>query len=578
MIHGFTHSSPPSVGLAKAGVKRLAWQNVRLWRVLLCGVSLAYATISPALLGSALIGSSAIGVVHAAVLATDTAPTGGSVVAGSASIAKSASQTLITQSSRRAIVNWQDFQVGSAQSVTFVQPSSSAITLNRVLSGNAAIIEGKLSANGNVWVVSPGGVLFGKSAVVNVQGLMATTSDITNNNFMDKNYSFSGATAASITNQGVITTESNGNVVFSAAVVTNEGMIQANLGKVTLAGANDFTVDFNGDGLLKYTVDRQVASALVQNSGTILVNGGKVLLTTGAARKLADGVIKMTGVIEASSATLVGGEVILSGDQIVIGGTIDASGATSGGTIQIGNSSAAKITLLKGAILNTSATIISKIPKTVLKDAGLTSTEVVRSKSAFNNTESDNRATNASTSTTPASTTTTGSTATSASAAVSDTSPSTGTATATQGGLGQTQTAVVVNVPLASAPSSTPLQSNGAPLAVPAVNFAVLLADPLAEPVSPVSPAQGPPTPFEGADTSVTLGIKLVVGTDSTPTPETSVGGPLITKANTPKPAPKSLEVSLLGGLIKSSPLLLGATMPFLISPYLEVADERLMA
>ncbi|MGH7085549.1 MAG: hypothetical protein ACREFN_11230, partial [Acetobacteraceae bacterium] len=67
-----------------------------------------------------------------AQLAPNTQPTGGVVVAGSALIGATVSTTTVTQSSARAAVNWQSFNLGSAATVNFVQPSASAVTLNRV--------------------------------------------------------------------------------------------------------------------------------------------------------------------------------------------------------------------------------------------------------------------------------------------------------------------------------------------------------------------------------------------------------------------------------------------------------------
>ena len=55
-------------------------------------------------------------------------PTGGMVVGGQASISQSATNTAITQTTQRAAINWNSFDVGAKQSVTIAQPSSNAIT------------------------------------------------------------------------------------------------------------------------------------------------------------------------------------------------------------------------------------------------------------------------------------------------------------------------------------------------------------------------------------------------------------------------------------------------------------------
>ena len=130
-------------------------------------------------------------------------PTGGSVVAGSAQISASGATTLINQSTSKAIINWQSFSVGQGGSVQFNQPSSSAITLNRVTGTSASTIDGAIRANGQVWLLNPNGLLFGNGATINVGGLLATTSDIADQDFLGGRYNFSSTGGkGSITNDG----------------------------------------------------------------------------------------------------------------------------------------------------------------------------------------------------------------------------------------------------------------------------------------------------------------------------------------------------------------------------------------
>ncbi|MGC8074506.1 filamentous hemagglutinin N-terminal domain-containing protein, partial [Salmonella enterica] len=67
--------------------------------------------------------------------------------------------------------------------VIFNQPSSSSIALNRVIGTKASDIQGRIDANGQVFLVNPNGVLFGRGAQVNVGGLVASTLDITDAEF-----------------------------------------------------------------------------------------------------------------------------------------------------------------------------------------------------------------------------------------------------------------------------------------------------------------------------------------------------------------------------------------------------------
>ena len=70
------------------------------------------------------------------------------------------------------------FGIGEGESVRFVQPSASSITLNRVTGGDRSGIFGNLNANGQVWLINPNGILFGQNARINVGGLLGTTRDI----------------------------------------------------------------------------------------------------------------------------------------------------------------------------------------------------------------------------------------------------------------------------------------------------------------------------------------------------------------------------------------------------------------
>ena len=155
-------------------------------------------------------------------------PTGGSVVAGQAQISAAGANTLINQTTSKAIINWQSFSVGQGSSVQFNQPNASAITLNRVTGTSPSTIDGAIRANGQVWLLNPNGLLFGNGATINVGGLLATTSDIADQDFMAGRYNFSSTGGkGSVSNSGTITAANGGSVVLSSPSVVNKGLIQA---------------------------------------------------------------------------------------------------------------------------------------------------------------------------------------------------------------------------------------------------------------------------------------------------------------------------------------------------------------
>ena len=270
-------------------------------------------------------------------------PVDGKVVAGSASISqKSPGQLEIVQHSNKAVIDWRGFSIARGEHTQFRQPSSSAIALNRVRGGQASLINGALTANGRIWLINPNGVLFGKGAQINVGSLMATTSDISNDDFMAGRYQFNKPTDnqnAAIVNQGVIEVTEGGSIVLAGQRVSNEGSIKARLGHVVLASGDTFTMDFHGDGLLQFDVGEPVKQqsgnnqALLANSGQIIADGGIVEMTVKTRDTMIDRVINMDGVIQARSVKEKNGVIILSGNsqgQVAVSGSLDASGKASG--------------------------------------------------------------------------------------------------------------------------------------------------------------------------------------------------------------------------------------------------------
>ena len=158
-------------------------------------------------------------------------PMGGKVVSGQAVIQQATqagqSVTTITQTSPKATLNWQSFNVGSGEAVRFVQPSASALSINRISDPNGSKILGKLSANGQVWLINPAGVFFGPGAQVNVGGLVASTLNLADsaNPYKMQGPVSAGNNTASVTNQGSIQTSEGGYVALLGANVGNTGDI-----------------------------------------------------------------------------------------------------------------------------------------------------------------------------------------------------------------------------------------------------------------------------------------------------------------------------------------------------------------
>ncbi|MET0983654.1 MAG: filamentous hemagglutinin N-terminal domain-containing protein [Telluria sp.] len=270
---------------------------------------------------------------HGAALA---APAGASVAAGQVVVSNpAAAQTVVTQSSDAAIVNWNSFSVAAAERVDFRQPGAASVILNRVGTGIPSEILGQLSANGRVFLVNPSGVLFGAGAQVDVGGLVASTLDIGDADFLAGRYRFTAGAgpAAGVSNLGRIGAAERGTVALLGATVNNDGVITARLGTVAMAAGSQVTLDFSGDGLTKLRVDQGTFTALVANRGMVMTDGGQAIMTAQGAEGIVETVLDHQGVIQARSLVERNGRILLDGGDsglAVASGTLDVSGTGTG--------------------------------------------------------------------------------------------------------------------------------------------------------------------------------------------------------------------------------------------------------
>ena len=303
------------------------------------------------------------------------APEGGVVVGGQGAITQlNANTTVVTQNTPSMAVNWDRFNLSAEDLVRFKQPSASASVLNRILDQNPSQIFGQIDANGRVFLINPSGILFGKTASVNVGSLVASSLALDTDAFMKGDYSLyalNGSEPGAVINRGLIQAATGGSVSLVGGSASNEGVISADMGYVNLAAGRKAVLDFTGDGLIRFQVDGPVQSnkdgvqSAVNNSGQIKADGGQVLLTGAAAQDVFskvvnnDGIVKAgrieneggvirlvgiggpvsnNGTLDASSSDGKGGDIDVLGDQVTLGSNahVDASGLNGGGNIRIG--------------------------------------------------------------------------------------------------------------------------------------------------------------------------------------------------------------------------------------------------
>ncbi|MCM0032143.1 two-partner secretion domain-containing protein, partial [Sandarakinorhabdus limnophila] len=293
-------------------------------------------------------------------------------------IATTATSRTITQTAARAVINWTSLDVASGHTLNFAQPNASSIVLNRVvgLPNGGAItptqIDGAISANGQVWILNPMGVLVGSAGSINVGGFLATTLGLTDEAFANgDNFSLSGESTAAVVNAGTIIMTESGYAVLAGSRVENSGLIQAEMGTIALGSGQAISVSFSNDKLISFAVPQSAlgtGGGLVQTStGALIATGGRVLMTARAAANTAATVINVDGLVQAQTVSVQNGQIVLDAGTagvIDIRGTLDANGMDAdetGGTISVTgqriNAFAGSQVLAKGLIGGGSITV-----------------------------------------------------------------------------------------------------------------------------------------------------------------------------------------------------------------------------
>jgi filamentous hemagglutinin family protein len=304
-------------------------------------------------------------------------PQNGIVSAGQATISNGVDRVDIHQQSNKAVIDWRGFDLKEDEEAQFHQPNANSLIVNRVNSINPSIINGKLSANGNVMVINPNGMLFGSKANVDVNGLIASTADADNTEFMRGgkiNLDKAGNPNGLILNQGTIKTKDGGNVAMLAPNISNQSVIEAKLGKVALASGDTATVDLYGDDLINAALSDKVTKQIIENNGIIVAGGGQIAITAAAGETIVDSLINLDGLLNAKSVGDKRGSIKVQADgtnavkgnsaadkgkkngasNVWINGVLDVSGRKSGERGGIISVSGDSIALLDGTFIDAS--------------------------------------------------------------------------------------------------------------------------------------------------------------------------------------------------------------------------------
>jgi len=284
--------------------------------------------------------------------------TGPVVVGGQASFSNQGKSLNITNSPG-TIINWQGFSIGAGETTRFIQQSAVSSVLNRVIGPDPSVILGALLSNGRVFLINPGGILVGHGARIDVAGLVASTLNLSNQDFLAGRLNFTATPfAGNVENLGTITTPTGGSVYLVGANVTNSGIINSAQGSVILAAGQSVKIIDSGTPGVR--VEITAGDNTTVNLGEILARSGQVGIYGAALRNA--GIIDANEVVRDASGKIVlrakrditleagsrlsangaqGGEITVQSESgtTLVSGMVDAKGtgavAGTGGTVHL---------------------------------------------------------------------------------------------------------------------------------------------------------------------------------------------------------------------------------------------------
>lgn len=250
-------------------------------------------------------------------------------VSGTATVTTIADKMTI-KTSDKVQINWHSFDIGKNKEVKFEQPNEHAVAYNRVTGGNASQIQGKLTANGKVYLANPNGVIITQGAEINVAGLFATTKDLerisengNTNQFTRKAKNGQVPKEGQVVKEGQVINEGNITaqdfVVLNGDEVINKGKIDVekdatNNGKVYLSSGDNFTFTLLPDSGISVALEDNTVQGIVKNEGSI--KAGEITLSAKGRNQVLDSLVMNNGVLEATKVSNRNGKVVLSADDV----------------------------------------------------------------------------------------------------------------------------------------------------------------------------------------------------------------------------------------------------------------------
>lgn len=263
----------------------------------------------------------------------------------------SATHTQYVHTANVNIVDFYKFGVMKDHQLDVVMPDAGR-ALYRVIGNSRSEIMGTLNSNGSLFLINQNGVLFGQGSEVNVGNIVASSLNISNDDFLQGRYQFNAANQfGTVENRGVIKAQNEGYIVMLGNTVDNSGTLVASNGSVVLGSAQTATLDFFGNGLVKAKLSGDALQANIKNSGGIYADGGFVQMATNARASA----INISGIVEANQLVERNGVIRLEGGdnaKVEVSGQLIANGnGTTGGSITV---TGEQVALMNGAMLDAS--------------------------------------------------------------------------------------------------------------------------------------------------------------------------------------------------------------------------------
>lgn len=275
-------------------------------------------------------------------------PTSPTVVNGTVSMS-TVGNTLTVTNTPGSIIHWQQFSINAGETTRFIQQGATSSVLNRVTGGSASQIMGALQSNGRVFIINPAGIVFGSSAVVNVAGLVASSLNISDQDFLSGKMKFAADSASlgNVTNAGNITTPNGGFVYIVAPKVENTGVITTPSGEAVLAAGHSVELVDSADPNLRVVVnaptsDVNLSQIMTSTNGDIyqVLNSGRISANTAVVGENGRVYLKSAGNIETTTTSVIEakGDINMDGGHIqayadkdgLYRGNFDASGRNGG--------------------------------------------------------------------------------------------------------------------------------------------------------------------------------------------------------------------------------------------------------